>query len=87
LAIAAGFLLLVGLITPIAAAAVGFIAAATSASIIPAIDGGATPSRLVFAFVAVIATAVVVLGPGAFSIDARLFGLREIIIPPSRPPQ
>jgi hypothetical protein len=26
--------------------------------------------------------AVIVLGPGAFSVDARLFGRREIIIPP-----
>jgi hypothetical protein len=32
--------------------------------------------------------AVVFLGPGAFSLDARLFGRREIIIPPvSRSPR
>lgn len=30
---------------------------------------------------AVIATALVCLGPGAFSVDARLFGRREVIIP------
>jgi uncharacterized membrane protein YphA (DoxX/SURF4 family) len=30
---------------------------------------------------AVVATALVCLGPGAFSVDARLFGRREIIIP------
>jgi len=29
------------------------------------------------------AAAIVLLGPGAFSLDARLFGRREIIIPPS----
>jgi uncharacterized membrane protein YphA (DoxX/SURF4 family) len=29
-----------------------------------------------------IAIALVFLGPGAFSIDARLFGRREIVIPP-----
>jgi hypothetical protein len=29
---------------------------------------------------------VAIVGPGAFSVDARLFGLREIIIPPRRPP-
>ncbi len=35
----------------------------------------------------VIAAAVVCLGPGAFSLDARLFGWREIILPdqPSDP--
>jgi hypothetical protein len=28
------------------------------------------------------ATAIALLGPGAFSLDARLFGRREILIPP-----
>jgi uncharacterized membrane protein YphA (DoxX/SURF4 family) len=31
--------------------------------------------------ITVISAAVILLGPGAFSIDARLFGRREIIIP------
>jgi hypothetical protein len=29
----------------------------------------------------VLATAIALLGPGAFSIDSRLFGRREILIP------
>jgi uncharacterized membrane protein YphA (DoxX/SURF4 family) len=34
------------------------------------------------------AIAIVLLGPGAFSLDSRLFGRREIIIPPrSHPPK
>jgi hypothetical protein len=32
---------------------------------------------------AAISAALVLLGPGAFSLDARLFGRREIIIPVS----
>jgi hypothetical protein len=33
------------------------------------------------------AVAVALLGPGAFAVDARLFGRREVVIPrPSRPP-
>jgi hypothetical protein len=31
------------------------------------------------------ATALILIGPGAFSIDARLFGLREVKIPPIPP--
>ena len=38
-------------------------------------------SRLTAAFVGVIAAALVCLGPGAFSLDARLFGRQEIIVP------
>jgi uncharacterized membrane protein YphA (DoxX/SURF4 family) len=30
---------------------------------------------------------LVLLGPGAYSLDARLFGRREIIIPDSRRPR
>ena len=32
---------------------------------------------------AIVCIALVLLGPGAFSLDARLFGRREIIIPDS----
>jgi hypothetical protein len=31
----------------------------------------------------VIAVAIMCMGAGAFSLDARLFGRREIVIPPS----
>jgi len=36
--------------------------------------------------VIVVATAVALLGPGAYSVDARLFGMREIVITRSGPP-
>jgi hypothetical protein len=34
-------------------------------------------------FVVAVAAAIILLGPGAFSVDCFLFGRREIIIPPS----
>jgi len=42
-------------------------------------------SRLSAGLVSIIAAAVICLGPGAFSLDSRLFGRREIIIPKARP--
>lgn len=41
-------------------------------------------SRLTAALVAVIAIALICLGPGAFSLDARLFGRQEIVFPKNR---
>jgi uncharacterized membrane protein YphA (DoxX/SURF4 family) len=42
-------------------------------------------NRLSAGLVSIIAAAVICLGPGAFSLDSRLFGRREIIIPKARP--
>jgi uncharacterized membrane protein YphA (DoxX/SURF4 family) len=72
LAMASGALLLIGLLTPFAAAvvALGAVNFAFSEAKWPPVAG------------AFIAAAVALLGPGGFSIDARLFGRREIIIPP-----
>jgi uncharacterized membrane protein YphA (DoxX/SURF4 family) len=45
-------------------------------------------SKLALAPVIAISAAIALLGPGAFSLDARLFGWKEIVIPPApRPPQ
>ena len=45
-------------------------------------------SKLAFFPIIVIAAAIALLGPGAFSLDARMFGWKEIVIPPvPRPPQ
>jgi uncharacterized membrane protein YphA (DoxX/SURF4 family) len=49
---------------------------------IPNLLGG-TPALILIALMAV---AVALLGPGAFSLDARLFGRREIVIPPVSTP-
>jgi uncharacterized membrane protein YphA (DoxX/SURF4 family) len=80
LAIATGISLLAGFLTPIAAVLVGIRGTVVWISIVPALNANPTTSKLLVA----LAVAIVLLGPGAFSLDARLFGLREIIIPPSR---
>jgi uncharacterized membrane protein YphA (DoxX/SURF4 family) len=85
LAVAAGIALLAGFLTPIAAALVGIGATGTLISIVPVPNPDLFTSKLSVTFLAAVAAAIVLLGPGAFSFDARLFGLREIIIPSRSP--
>lgn len=83
-----GAALLIGCLTP----AASFLAELISVSLafswlpssIPDVFGG-VPATI---FLAVMAAAILLLGPGAFSLDACWFGRREVIIPPPthRPP-
>jgi len=79
---AASFLL--GLFTAVGSAIVIFGAVAGAFSLI-------TPPHLnlfegvTLIYIVVIAVAMLLLGPGAFSVDARIFGRREIIIPKKDP--
>jgi uncharacterized membrane protein YphA (DoxX/SURF4 family) len=70
--------LIVGLLTPCAAALVA-IGAAVSASRIAG-QGMMAHDGLVQGLLLIDAVSLVLLGPGAFSVDARLFGRREIHI-------
>ena len=84
LAFAGGSFLLAGLMTPLVAVlvAAGGIGAAVSWLPLPG-------EALVAGYPAIInlivlSIAIALLGPGAFSLDARMFGRREITIPASR---
>jgi uncharacterized membrane protein YphA (DoxX/SURF4 family) len=87
LGLAAGGALLTGLLTPIAALLAGAGTMAIGFAILPAPMRNLFDSKLLVVLTAVVAAAILLVGPGAFSMDARLFGRREIIIPPRRPPR
>jgi len=81
-AFAAGCLLLIGFLTPIVALLVAAGAAGVALSLLPACAPTLFESKISLIFALTILVAIAGLGPGAFSLDARLFGRREIIIPP-----
>jgi uncharacterized membrane protein YphA (DoxX/SURF4 family) len=77
----AGAALLIGLLTPIAALLTGLAAIGTGLSLLPAPVPNLFDSTLSVVLIGIVTIAIIFLGPGAFSLDGRLFGRREIIIP------
>lgn len=72
----ASFLVLLGFATPLCGASVALLELKQITSSL----GAARPSALI----ATIGVALALVGPGAWSIDARLFGWRQIRIPARR---
>jgi uncharacterized membrane protein YphA (DoxX/SURF4 family) len=81
LAVVFSLSLILGFLTPIAAGLVGLDVIGMRLSWFPPPTAHTFDTNLPTMLVVSIAAALTLLGPGAFSIDARLFGRREIIIP------
>jgi uncharacterized membrane protein YphA (DoxX/SURF4 family) len=74
-------LLVIGFLTPAASAVVAVTFAAIVLSRVVGLPLSSFVDRDAGLFVIADAVAIVLIGPGAFSLDARLFGRREIVIP------
>jgi uncharacterized membrane protein YphA (DoxX/SURF4 family) len=83
-----GACLLIGFLTPILSLLAGLESLGIAFSWFPFQLLSPFESKLALTPIIAISAAIALLGPGAFSLDARLFGWKEIVIPPaSRPPQ
>jgi uncharacterized membrane protein YphA (DoxX/SURF4 family) len=80
LAVASGVSLMFGFMTPFGSVLATLLNALIALSWLPQEVSSVVQTKQA-GLVAVIATALALLGPGAFSIDSRLFGRREIVIP------
>jgi uncharacterized membrane protein YphA (DoxX/SURF4 family) len=77
-----GVCLVIGFLTPVASILAGVGCVASNTSWLPAPLTTLFDGPLVSLEMIVMAVSIAMLGPGAFALDARLFGRREIVIPP-----
>jgi uncharacterized membrane protein YphA (DoxX/SURF4 family) len=83
-----GLFILIGFLTPILSPIAGLECLGIALSWFPSQLWSLFDSKLAIAQLIAVSIAIALLGPGAFSLDARLFGWKEIVIPPaSRTPQ
>ena len=80
-----GLFLLAGLLTPVVSSLGALLSLGTALSLTTVSMLNVTSTKISAVFTGVIAVALLCLGPGAYSLDARRHGRREIIIP-ARPP-
>ena len=79
--IVVGILLCIGLLTRFATAVAALGTIGSMFSWLPAPRSGLFQTRSTAVLALMIAAAVASVGPGAFSVDAQIFGRREVIIP------
>jgi uncharacterized membrane protein YphA (DoxX/SURF4 family) len=80
---ASGVSLLIGFLTPVAGVLMAVATIGIARLRVPPATSSFFNTPLPAFLVVIIAAAITLLGPGAFSVDCRLFGRREIIIPHS----
>jgi uncharacterized membrane protein YphA (DoxX/SURF4 family) len=82
LGLATGASLLIGFLTPVAGSLAELLSVGFAFSWLPSSTPDVLGGEPATVFMVVMAAAVLLLGPGAFSLDARWFGRREVVIPP-----
>jgi uncharacterized membrane protein YphA (DoxX/SURF4 family) len=87
LLIPCGLCVLVGLATPVASLVVAFGILAISTSWLALPTERLLDCRPALFELIAISLSIALMGPGSLSLDARLFGRREILIPPSSRPK
>jgi len=85
IALVSGVSVLVGFLTPLGSVLAVLFNGRVALAWVSQLPSYLAHAGPIAALVAVMAAALAFLGPGAFSMDSRLFGRREIIIP--RPPK
>jgi uncharacterized membrane protein YphA (DoxX/SURF4 family) len=75
-----GIAVAAGVLTPLASTLLSGVLTATSLHWLPPLSHGLLEGRLPTLLTLIMTVSVLILGPGAFSWDARRFGRREIII-------
>jgi len=83
LCLASGTCLVAGLLTPLACILTVLGSFGLAFSWLPLPPHFVLTGNLVLVNIISMAIVTAVLGPGAFSLDSRMFGRREIVIPPS----
>ena len=78
-----GVVLLIGLLTRFVAVVAAVVGVSSIFAWFPGSNVGSLQIHMIAGLLSAITVSLICLGPGALSVDARLFGRREIIIPPS----
>lgn len=84
LMVACGALFIAGFLTPIVSGLLGLSILGSSLSAAPIVEPSLLDTKTSEILALTMVAAVGLMGPGGFSIDAHLFGRREILIPPVR---